>query len=105
MDLLDAAGYGGDAVTVIFKAADGYTTSMPLATVKERDLILAYGANDVTLPDEMGYPFIVVAEDKLGYKWARWVNEIEVSADADYRGFWENNGFENDAEVPEGRKN
>ncbi len=104
MDILDAAGYDGDAVTVIFKSVDGYTTSMPLSTIKARDLILAYGANDITLPDEMGYPFIVVAEDKLGYKWARWVNEIEVSADADYKGFWESNGFGNEAEVTEGIK-
>jgi len=103
-DLLDEAGASAEAETIIFKAVDGYTTSLPLAIVLERDLILAYSANANTLPPEMGYPFIVVAEDKLGYKWARWVNEIEVSDNGKYKGFWEGNGFSNDAEVPDGRK-
>jgi len=67
---------------------DGYTTSLPLQTVKDRDLILAYSANGLDLPQELGYPFIVVAEDKLGYKWARWVKIIELSDNKGYRGFW-----------------
>jgi len=78
---------------------DGYTTSLPLATVLDNELIMAYQANGIDLPPEMGYPFIVVAEDKLGYKWARWVNRIMLSDDADYRGFWENVGYSNDATV------
>ena len=98
-DILDLAGVQPEAVTVIFSAVDGYTTSLPLATIKDRQLIFAYQANGIDLPPEMGYPFIVVAEDKLGYKWARWVNRITLSDDPDYKGFWENVGFSNDAEV------
>lgn len=98
-DLLGLAGVGEGAVTVIFTAVDGYTTSLPLDTVIQKQLILAYQANGIDLPPEMGYPFIVVAEDKLGYKWARWVNEITVSDDADYKGFWERVGYSNDATV------
>jgi DMSO/TMAO reductase YedYZ molybdopterin-dependent catalytic subunit len=98
-DLLDLAGVRPEAVTVIFGAVDGYTTSLPLATVLDNELIMAYQANEIDLPPEMGYPFIVVAEDKLGYKWARWVNRITLSDDADYRGFWENVGYSNDATV------
>jgi DMSO/TMAO reductase YedYZ molybdopterin-dependent catalytic subunit len=89
-----------EAVTVIFHSVDGYTTSLPLATVKERDLILAYSANGLDLPAELGYPFTLVAEDKLGYKWARWVNKIELSADPNYRGYWEQRGYTNAANVP-----
>jgi DMSO/TMAO reductase YedYZ molybdopterin-dependent catalytic subunit len=98
-DLLDLAGVQPEAVTVIFGAVDGYTTSLPLATVVDNELILAYQANGIDLPPEMGYPFIVVAEDKLGYKWARWVNRITLSDDVDYKGFWENVGYSNDATV------
>lgn len=99
-DLIDAAG-GADesANTVIFHAVDGYTTSLPLQTIRDKSLILAWEANGLALPPEMGYPFIVVAEEKLGYKWARWVNRIELSADADYRGYWEQLGYSNEAEV------
>jgi DMSO/TMAO reductase YedYZ molybdopterin-dependent catalytic subunit len=84
---------------VIFSAADGYTTSLPLATIREKQLILAYSSNGLDLPPEMGYPFIVVAEEKFGYKWARWVTRIELSEDADYQGYWEQRGYDNTADI------
>lgn len=98
-DLLNLAGIQPEAVTVIFSAVDGYTTSLPLETILDKQLIMAYDANGIPLPPEMGYPFIVVAEDKLGYKWARWVNRITLSDDADYEGFWEGVGYSNEADV------
>ena len=98
-ELMNKAGVKPEAVTVIFSAADGYTTSLPLKTVLDKQLILAYGANGIDLPAEMGYPFIVVAEDKLGYKWARWVTRITLSDDANYKGYWEQRGYDNDASV------
>lgn len=99
-DLFEQAGGAGPrANTVIFHAVDGYSTSLPLAIILERDLILAYQSNGLPLPAEMGYPFIVVAEDKWGYKWARWVNWIELSDDPDYRGYWEQLGYSNDADL------
>lgn len=100
-ELIDSAGAKKEAVTVIFHAADGYTTSLPLETVLSKELILAYQANGLDLPAEMGYPFIVVAEDKLGYKWARWVTRIELSGDADYKGYWEERGYDNNADTRE----
>ncbi|MBE0600282.1 MAG: molybdopterin-dependent oxidoreductase [Firmicutes bacterium] len=104
-ELLNLAGIQPEAVTVIFSAVDGYTTSLPLQTILDKQLIMAYDANGIPLPPEMGYPFIVVAEDKLGYKWARWVNQITLSDDADYLGFWEAVGYSNDATVDDDRKN
>jgi len=98
-DVMNLAGVKPQANTVIFHAADGYTTSLPLDTIRNRELILAYMANGLPLPPELGYPFIVVAEDKLGYKWARWVTEIELSDDPSYLGYWEQRGYNNDAEV------
>jgi DMSO/TMAO reductase YedYZ molybdopterin-dependent catalytic subunit len=98
-DILDQSGIGEDANTVIFHSVDGYTTSLPLETVISNKLILAYNANNLPLPDEMGYPFIVVAESKLGYKWARWVSGIELSDDPDYLGYWEERGYDNDADL------
>ncbi len=98
-DLIAKAGAKASAVTVIFSAADGYTTSLPLATIREKQLILAYSSNGLDLPPEMGYPFIVVAEEKLGYKWARWVTRIELSEDPDYQGYWEQRGYDNTADI------
>ena len=98
-DILKMAGVKPGAVTVIFTGVDGYTTSLPLSVIEEKHLILAYGANGLDLPQEMGYPFIVVSEDRLGYKWARWVNRITLSDDVNYRGYWEQRGYDNDARV------
>lgn len=100
-DLLREAGYDPSAATVIFHCADGYTTSLPLDTVVERQLLLAYKMNGIDLPKERGYPFQVVAEDRWGYKWAKWVTRIEVSNDADYEGYWESRGYDNDAGLPD----
>lgn len=96
-DLLDDMAVKPAANTVIFHCVDGYTTSLPLADIVGRQLILAYDANGLPLPPEMGYPFIVVAEDRQGYKWARWVTRIELSDNAAYRGYWESRGFDNEA--------
>jgi DMSO/TMAO reductase YedYZ molybdopterin-dependent catalytic subunit len=99
VELIEKANPRSEAVTVIFHAADGYTTSLPWALVKEKQLILAYKANEIVLPPEMGYPFMVVAEDKLGYKWARWVTKIELSDNKDYKGYWESRGYTNEADI------
>ncbi len=87
------------ANTVIFHGADGYTTSLPLATVVDRDLIVADKINGITLPTERGFPLQLVAEDKLGYKWAKWIVRIELGGDPSYRGTWESRGYPNGADV------
>lgn len=99
-DLIELAGGDmGDAATVIFHCVDGYTTSLSLFMIKDWDIILAYESNGLPLPAELGFPFMVVAERKYGYKWARWVNRIELSADAYYRGYWESRGWSNNASI------
>ena len=85
--------------TVIFHAADGYTTSLPLEFILDRDLIIADRINGITLPPENGFPFQLVAEDRWGYKWIKWITRIELSDDPTYRGFWERRGYSNEGDV------
>jgi DMSO/TMAO reductase YedYZ molybdopterin-dependent catalytic subunit len=99
MELVEEANPSSDAKIIIFHAEDGYTTSLPIEYIRDRDLILAYKINRVTLPKENGFPFQLVAESKWGYKWCRWVVELEFSDDADYEGFWESRGYSNDADL------
>ena len=94
-DLIDDAGAKPEANTVIFYAVDGYSTSFPLDYVRDRNILLAYGMNNVTLPAERGFPFELVAEDKWGYKWIKWVERIELSDNYSYRGYWESQGYSN----------
>ena len=87
---------------VIFHAYDGYTTSLPFDYITDNDIIMAYQMNGVTLPPERGFPFELVAESKWGYKWIKWITEIELSSDTDYRGFWESRGYSNSADLDKG---
>lgn len=99
MDIILPSGPKEGSKVVVFHSADGYTTSIPLEEIMAKDMLIAYGANGGTLPVNVGYPFIVVAQDKLGYKWARWVIGIEVSRDEGYEGYWEQRGYPNDANM------
>ncbi len=98
-DLIDDAGAEPDANTVIFHAADGYTTSLPLDYIRNNDILLAYRMNNATLLPERGFPFMVVAEDKWGYKWAKWVTGIELGNDSGYKGYWESRGYNREGNV------
>ncbi len=101
MDLVESARPSPDAEIVIFHAEDGYTTSLPLEYIEEKDLVLAYKINGVTLPKENGFPFQLVAESKWGYKWCRWVVELEFSDDTEYEGYWEKRGYSNSGDLAE----
>jgi DMSO/TMAO reductase YedYZ molybdopterin-dependent catalytic subunit len=98
-DLIRHAGADPRANTVIFTAHDGYTTSFPLDYLMNRDIIMAYRMNNVTLPAERGYPFQLVAEDKWGYKWIKWIEKIELTDDPTYRGYWEARGYSNTGDL------
>jgi DMSO/TMAO reductase YedYZ molybdopterin-dependent catalytic subunit len=98
MDLLEEAGASETANTVIFHAHDGYTSSLPIDFIASNGIMMAYEMNGVTLPPERGFPFQLVAEDKWGYKWVKWITRIEVSEDEGYRGYWESRGYSNQAD-------
>jgi DMSO/TMAO reductase YedYZ molybdopterin-dependent catalytic subunit len=101
-DIVQAAGSDSRANTVIFTARDGYTTSLPLDYIVKNDILLAYKMNNVTLPAERGFPFELVAEDKWGYKWIKWVEKIELSDDPGYKGYWEQRGYSNTGDLEKG---
>lgn len=98
-DLLNEAGISPEALVVIFYAYDGYSTALPLNYILEKNILIAYKLNGLMLPPERGFPFQLVAESKYGYKWIKWITEIDVSNNANYLGYWESRGFPNDANV------
>ena len=97
-DLMEEAGVDSGAKVVIFYAYDGYSTSLPLDYIINNDILIAHKMNGVVLPPERGFPFQLVAESKYGYKWIKWITEIELSDNVDYTGYWESGGFSNDAD-------
>jgi len=102
-DLLGRAKPRPGVTTVIFYAVDGYSSSLGLDFVTARDIILAARVNGIALDAMRGFPFQVVAEDKYGYKWVRWLSRIELS-DQPYKGYTEKMGYPNEADLPESKK-
>ncbi len=100
-DIISQANPKEDASTVIFHAQDGYTTSFPIEYFYDNDIIMAHSLNNVTIPPERGYPFQLVAESKWGYKWIKWITEIEFSDDEDYQGYWEQRGYADEGDLNE----
>jgi DMSO/TMAO reductase YedYZ molybdopterin-dependent catalytic subunit len=99
MDLLAKAKIKPGVTTVIFHTAGKrYTSSLSLDYVKKADVLLGFKINGSTLDQKRGYPFQVVASHKLGYKWVKWVERIELS-DKPYQGFWEKRGYSNQADT------
>jgi DMSO/TMAO reductase YedYZ molybdopterin-dependent catalytic subunit len=99
-DLLDLSGLKPEAKYIIFETTEGYSTSLPLDYLQDNQILLAYGINDLTLPADRGFPFQLVAKDRYGYKWAKWITKIEAT-DVDKRGYWESRGYSNRAVVGE----
>jgi len=101
-DILKEAALSPKAKVVIFHAYDGYTTSFPVDYLMNNDIMIAYRMNDAVLPPSQGFPFRLVAESKWGYKWIRWITEIEASDKSGYRGFWESRGYSNSGDLKKG---
>lgn len=98
-ELIKRAGVNPKVNTVIFHGVDGYTTSLDYKTVADKNMLLADSANGISLPAKLGFPLILVAEEKWGYKWARWIERIHFSDKAGFRGYWEQRGFNQEGDV------
>ena len=101
-DILKTTNITNDAEIIIFHAYDGYTTSLPIDYIIDNKILIAYMMNNVTLPPERGFPFQLVAESKWGYKWIKWITEIEISENIYYKGYWESRGYSNNADLDKG---
>jgi DMSO/TMAO reductase YedYZ molybdopterin-dependent catalytic subunit len=105
--LLNLARVQPGAKKVVFRGADGFSSSLTLDKAMHPTTLLALEVNGTTLPETQalfgglpaGYPYKIVAPCKEGYKWVGWINEIEV-VDYDYKGTYESQGFSDDASIP-----
>ncbi len=96
--LLDEVGIQPSARFVIWRAADGYVESLPLAQALEQDVLLVYGMNGEALSQKHGFPLRVLIPGRLGMKQPRWITEIELSA-TDVTGYWVERGWSKSAFV------
>ncbi len=94
--LAQAVGVSTDAVHVLFSAADGYTTDLPLEDCMRDEVLFTWELDGELLPDPHGGPVRVVTPHKYAYKGAKWVDGVAFLTEPEL-GFWEKRGYSESA--------
>jgi DMSO/TMAO reductase YedYZ molybdopterin-dependent catalytic subunit len=95
-ELAERAGVRDEAVHVMFRALDGYTTNLPLEECRREEVLFALELDGEPLPSDHGGPLRVVTPHKYAYKGAKWVCGVEFLTEPE-RGYWERRGYSNTA--------
>jgi DMSO/TMAO reductase YedYZ molybdopterin-dependent catalytic subunit len=80
-DLIDRAGPSPKAAHVRVVSHTGYRWSFDMRTA--RGLLLATHVGDEPLSHDHGAPLRLVAPDRRGFEWVKWVTRVELHEDAD----------------------
>ena len=91
-DILDAAGTDPAARYLTLTCADGYWTSIDMASARHAQTILALDFLDRPLPPAFGAPMRLRIPTKLGFKNAKHLMRIEVT-NTRAGGYWEDQGY------------
>jgi DMSO/TMAO reductase YedYZ molybdopterin-dependent catalytic subunit len=94
--LLERARPLSKAVYAKLRAADGYTTGIPVDEMMRKENFLPYLMNGVPLLPQHGYPLRIFIPGKYGMKQPKWLTEIEF-VDKEFIGYWEARGWTNSA--------
>jgi DMSO/TMAO reductase YedYZ molybdopterin-dependent catalytic subunit len=95
-ELLEEAGVDESTVDIVFRAADGYDDSIPLAQAMHPTTLLVTGMNGEPLPPDHGFPVRLIVPPIYGMKNVKWVERIEA-VDHDYQGYWQTRGWSDPA--------
>jgi DMSO/TMAO reductase YedYZ molybdopterin-dependent catalytic subunit len=97
-DVLERAKLKDGIVDIVFRGAEGYSDSIPLAEALQSDTLLVFGMNGEALNTEHGFPARIIVPDIYGMKNVKWLTEIEAVA-TDYKGYWMVRGWSDTAQV------
>jgi DMSO/TMAO reductase YedYZ molybdopterin-dependent catalytic subunit len=86
-----------DARFVVMECEQGFTTSLPLETLLEDDVLLVHTYEGEPLTPEHGGPVRMFVPRRYFYKSAKWVRALKFVA-VDEPGFWEVRGYSNVAD-------
>jgi DMSO/TMAO reductase YedYZ molybdopterin-dependent catalytic subunit len=75
----------------------GYTTNVPLDALLDDDVLLAHTFDGEPLEHEHGGPLRLLVPKRYFWKSAKFVRKLEVMSE-NRMGFWELNGYHNDAD-------
>ena len=82
---------------IIFEAAAGFTSNIPMSDIQKENVILAHSFFGEKLPRENGAPVRAIVPDRYFYKSAKWLEAVKASS-RDEPGFWESIGYSNSAD-------
>jgi len=77
---------------IAIRCADGYSSSLDMATALHPQTQIALRFRGSTLPRRYGFPIKIRIPTKLGFKNPKYVTALEVT-NIDPGGFWENYGY------------
>jgi DMSO/TMAO reductase YedYZ molybdopterin-dependent catalytic subunit len=96
-ELLERAAVRPEATHVMACSDGGYTTNLPLAVVMDDDVLLAHTYDGNPLERDHGAPLRLLVPKRYFWKSAKFLRKLELM-DEDRMGFWELNGYHNDAD-------
>lgn len=96
-DFITLFGLKPTAKYVIAHAPHGFTTNLPLETMLEDDVLLAWRFNSKLLDPEHGFPVRTLVPQRYFWKSCKWLQKLEFTA-SDKPGFWEQAGYHNEGD-------
>lgn len=96
-DFVKPLGVKPTAKYVIAHAPNGFTTNLPLETMLEDEVLLAWKYNGQYLEPDHGFPVRTLVPRRYFWKSAKWLTKLEFSA-TDKPGFWEKAGYHNEGD-------
>jgi DMSO/TMAO reductase YedYZ molybdopterin-dependent catalytic subunit len=96
-DVLELAGVKASGTHLMAYSDGGYTTNMPLSAVLDDDALLASAYEGEPLEHDHGAPLRLIVPKRYFWKSAKFLRKLEVMSE-DRMGFWELNGYHNDAD-------
>jgi DMSO/TMAO reductase YedYZ molybdopterin-dependent catalytic subunit len=96
-DVLTLAGPRDEASHVIVSGHPAYSANLPLASLLDDDVVLAWAHDGVPLPPAHGGPVRLVVPARYAWKSVKWVTELRLMA-RDVPGYWEERGYHDEAD-------
>jgi DMSO/TMAO reductase YedYZ molybdopterin-dependent catalytic subunit len=96
-DFVKLFGLRDTARYVIAHCDYGYTTNLPLETMMDDDVLLAYKYDNDWLEPDHGGPLRTLVPKRYFWKSAKFLRALEFSKE-DKPGFWERGGYHNDGD-------
>ena len=96
-EVLDRTGVKPAGTHVMAYSDGGYTTNMPLGAVLDDHALLAHSYEGEPLEHDHGAPLRLIVPKRYFWKSAKFLRKLELMT-ADRMGFWELNGYHNDAD-------